>query len=432
MNVQIFNGLTALAYFTIPYIAWQVGVKAQAKLFYILPFALIMACGVGYSLEAMGLSYQTLHWNRVTALVSMATVIAFKLYEQPIAQILRRTQLMLKLWQSPMVGVQVMEWHEHQGDFKIVDFNPAALDISAHHLRSGTWLCDVLPNHRDYHADLGCSLLSKYEQAVKSGQPDWFKLQDSTAMLGTFLNVSVIPLDENLLGLAYQDISQQERDRLHVEQSQISAAQLGSVLSHAVRGTLVQIASAAELARETPEMSAELLRIIQYQAQDAEQLGNAINRLYRNNVKLLQLEKLDLAPLITTVMEIYCFNYHWELAGDETVWADRILLTEVLTVYIQNAIRYQRPDTALVLKGSIETRDGMASVTLTDNGRGFNPQYADRLFQPNGRLHGDVEGNGIGLSMVARVIERHGGYYWGQSAGEGCGATFGFTVRLCR
>jgi signal transduction histidine kinase len=109
--------------------------------------------------------------------------------------------------------------------------------------------------------------------------------------------------------------------------------------------------------------------------------------------------------------------------------ADPGLLRIVLENLLSNAWKFtsKRPS-ACIEFGKID-HNGTAAFFVSDDGAGFDPAYADRLFGPFQRLHAmaDFPGTGVGLATVQRVIQRHGGHIWAESA-VGSGATFYFTL----
>jgi signal transduction histidine kinase len=95
-----------------------------------------------------------------------------------------------------------------------------------------------------------------------------------------------------------------------------------------------------------------------------------------------------------------------------------------------NAVKYSaRSEPAVVEVGYEPGPDGSHHFSVRDNGVGFDMEYAGKLFGVFQRLHkaSDYPGTGIGLASVRRVVSRHGGRVWAESA-PGQGATFHFVL----
>ncbi|TAG88659.1 MAG: PAS domain S-box protein [Oscillatoriales cyanobacterium] len=110
-----------------------------------------------------------------------------------------------------------------------------------------------------------------------------------------------------------------------------------------------------------------------------------------------------------------------------SVTGDPTLLQQVFSNLISNAVKFSRGrNPAIIVIDSLP--DG--TIFVKDNGVGFDMEYADRLFGAFGRLHSqrEFEGTGIGLAIAWRIIHRHGGTIWAQSALDR-GATFYFKLR---
>ena len=106
---------------------------------------------------------------------------------------------------------------------------------------------------------------------------------------------------------------------------------------------------------------------------------------------------------------------------------DPVQFSQVLQNLISNAIRYRSTEPPYI---EIQARRDRGNwiFSVTDNGCGFDQEFAERIFGLFQRLHGrEVEGTGMGLSISRKIVERHGGRIWAESR-EGEGATFFFSL----
>jgi len=109
------------------------------------------------------------------------------------------------------------------------------------------------------------------------------------------------------------------------------------------------------------------------------------------------------------------------------VYGDRRRLAEVLQNLVDNAAKFIGDQSAPRIEIGCEQRDGMRVFFVRDNGIGIAPQYHEQIFGLFAKLDAKMEGTGVGLALVRRIVEVHGGRIWVESQ-PGQGATFWFTL----
>ena len=114
-----------------------------------------------------------------------------------------------------------------------------------------------------------------------------------------------------------------------------------------------------------------------------------------------------------------------------TAVSDASLLEAVLTNLLGNAWKFTKGLAEAHLEFGHQAGDGETVYFVRDDGAGFDPAYADKLFQPFQRLHTDEQfsGTGIGLATVRRIVGRLGGRCWAEGT-PGAGAAFFFTLPM--
>jgi len=117
----------------------------------------------------------------------------------------------------------------------------------------------------------------------------------------------------------------------------------------------------------------------------------------------------------------------FRIAAVPAAYGDPMLLRQVWRNLIGNAVKYSRGREPAVIEIGADPATG--EYYVRDNGAGFDMQYAGRLFGVFERLHSDseFEGTGVGLAIVQRIIQRHGGAVRAEGR-SGHGATFHFTL----
>jgi signal transduction histidine kinase len=128
-------------------------------------------------------------------------------------------------------------------------------------------------------------------------------------------------------------------------------------------------------------------------------------------------EATDLGAVATMVVsdlgeQIRRENGTVEVGSLPLIDADPVQIRQMVQNLVSNALKFHHPDRPPVVKIAAELRDDdRVALTVADNGIGFKAKFAERIFQPFRRLHGkgQYEGTGMGLAIVKKIAERHGG-----------------------
>ena len=110
------------------------------------------------------------------------------------------------------------------------------------------------------------------------------------------------------------------------------------------------------------------------------------------------------------------------------VYGDRLRLTEVIQNLVENAMKFMGDQPEPTIEIGVRECDNEQVFYVADNGIGIESRYQEKIFGLFERLDPSIEGTGVGLALVKRIIEVHGGKIWIESEGIGQGSTFYFTL----
>ncbi len=210
-------------------------------------------------------------------------------------------------------------------------------------------------------------------------------------------------------------------------------------VSHDLRAPLRHIEGFVEilLATQAPGLTGESAGHLQTISDAAKKMGRLIDDLLafsRTARAELNKTKLSLADLVQDVIadlqqQMGGRKIEWFISELPEVEADPALLRQVFINLISNAIKYTGTRKIARIELGCRTSQTEHVVFVRDNGVGFDPRYAHKLFGVFQRLHraSDFEGTGVGLANVRRIINRHGGRTWAEG-NLNHGATFFFSL----
>lgn len=214
-------------------------------------------------------------------------------------------------------------------------------------------------------------------------------------------------------------------------------------ISHDLRAPLRTIDGFSRMLLETnadrlDEQGAHYLARIRHAAQRTGDMIDGLLTLSRVTRYELKPQAVDLGEMARSIVESLAETsperrYRLDVQPGLTAIGDSRLLRIMLENLLSNAWKYtlHQPEPHIRVGSTHDDQRGTVVYFVQDNGAGFDPAYAGKLFDVFQRLHSDSEfpGTGVGLATVRRIVVRHGGDIWATSQ-VGQGATFYFTLQL--
>jgi len=286
------------------------------------------------------------------------------------------------------------------------------------------------------------------ERALESGQVNAFEYQlPDKGEIKTF-EARITPAGPDLVVALVRDVSlnkwmELERENLigELEQKNAELERFTYTASHDLKSPLITIRGFLGFVREDAK-AGDMVRL----EKDIRRINDATEKMQRLLGDLLELSRVgrlnNTPELISTnilVAEVVELLHGRISAGKITIqisenlpsiYGDRPRVFEVFQNLIDNAAKFMEgqlnPRIEIGVQGELNNKP---VFFVRDNGIGISPQFKDRIFGLFDKLNAQSEGTGIGLALVKRIVEFHGGRIWVESE-VGQGATFYFTLPL--
>ena len=272
----------------------------------------------------------------------------------------------------------------------------------------------------------------------------WAKTHSPTPeeirILQTLANMTAVAMKSTEV---YADLERRVRNRtVQLEAANKELEAFSYSVAHDLRGPLHAVGGYADLIAMKMEDSLDVetrdfLKEIHSAIERMTGLIDDLLRLARIGRLAVTPEDLDLSSMVNAIFIRIAARDPERLVDLQVepghhVWADEGMMRIVVENLLSNAWKYsRRRERATIEFGSLPSKDGQSVFFFRDNGAGFDPVHAEKLFAPFQRLHRheEFEGTGVGLATVQRIIHRHGGRVWAEGEPDK-GATFFFSLPM--
>lgn len=257
--------------------------------------------------------------------------------------------------------------------------------------------------------------------------------------LERYFKISVISPIKNQFATVFEDVTLQKLREKELSDKNVELERFTYTVSHDLKSPLVTIKGFVgmleqDLLHHQEENVMEDIQRIKSATDKMTSLLNDLLELSRVGRIINPPAKVPMKTIINEAIELLSGiltdkNIEVEIIGDfPEIYVDRQRIREVWQNLIENAAKFSGDQQKPKISIRYFKEDSKFIFSITDNGIGIEKKYFSNIFGLFNKLENKTEGTGIGLALVKRIIEVHGGEIWVESPGTGLGATFSFSL----
>lgn len=324
-------------------------------------------------------------------------------------------------------------------NYRFLEVNPAFERLTGLRRENvlGRTVLEVLPETESYW-------IEAYGRVALTGEA--LQCKNYTKALDRWFEVSAFSLGNRQFATIFADVTERERGREEredligeLERKNGELERFTYTVSHDLKSPLITIKGFLGLLER--DLAAAEQDLIQ---KDMKRIGEAADRMASLLEDLLELSRVGRVvkpPGYCSMEEVVrraLGNVSGRLAERDVeigirpdmgdVYGDTSRLVEVFQNLIDNAVKYMGDQEQPRIEIGRTQRDGETVYYVADNGIGIEPRYRETVFELFNKLEARSEGTGIGLALVKRIVEVHGGRIWVESEGKGKGSFFCLTL----
>ncbi len=250
-----------------------------------------------------------------------------------------------------------------------------------------------------------------------------------------------VAMGVNVMVKGLRELKAQDEEKTHLlEKTNQELEDFVYIVSHDLKAPLRAMMGFSRFLKEDyqsklDEVGQDYVRRIVGGAERMERLINDLLELSRIGRHRNPFKESDSGELVKQAVEFVHPDPNVEIVIKDdmpVIWCDEVRIVQVFSNLISNAIKYNnQPQKTIEICWVSHPEDGLDEFTVHDNGIGIEEKHMEKIFRIFQRLHSQDEyggGTGVGLNIVKKIVEQHGGKIWVQSA-PGQGSTFHFTLR---